>query len=101
MSESDELAKKKERLRRAQAELTQVKVQLRRFPLNVRVIATVWGLFKLSNWRIRWRQFRLWLVIRGCDVQMATIYLRQCRARLLLRIADALEGMLDRISRGS
>ena len=97
----DELENSKTKTRRSRAEAAELKAQWKRKRLLDRVIVTVWGLFKLSNWRIRCKMFRLWLVKRGCDVQIALFHLRRCRSRLLLRLADAIEAVLDRIERRS
>jgi hypothetical protein len=107
MSENDELADRqakilcrlKAKTAERKARAAELKAQFRRKPWWVRFIVKVESLF--IHWPDRLKRMRLRLTMLNCDVQMATIYLRQFRARLLLRIADALEGMLDRISRGS
>jgi hypothetical protein len=86
-------------LQRLKAELAEVNAELRRKPWWVRFIVKVWSLFAYFPDHLE--RMRLRLTILNCDLQMARLDLRRLRARLLLRIADALEAVLDRIERRS
>jgi hypothetical protein len=94
--EREALQAKTQRLKTEAAEL---KAQFKRKPWWVRFIVKVRSLF--VNWPDRLKRIRLRLTILNCDVQLAKLDLRRLRARLLLRIADAIEAVLDRIQRRS
>jgi hypothetical protein len=99
MSESDKPADMEAKLHWLKAELAEVKAELRRKPWWVRFIVKIWSLFAYFPDHLK--RMRLRLTMLNCDVQMARLHLRRLRARLLLRVADALEAVLDRIERRS